>query len=229
LKRAILLHPKDGKLRDTLGLALIEYGDLRSARVSLERALDLLPRRQRHSRVTAQHIAACDQLLKYEESLNAILGGKPMPKGPDKLITMAYLACRPAKQLYSTSVKLYSQAFLIQSSLENAQRYNAACAAALAGTGQGKDADGLNSKQRAEWRKLARNWLTTDMAKHTEQARTDKGRPVVKQQLTHWLKDPDLAAVRDEPSLAKLPEKEREQWRKLWGDVASLLKKVEKK
>jgi hypothetical protein len=49
----------------------------------------------------------------------------------------------------------------------------------------------------------------------------------VRQRLAHWGKDTDLASVRDKAALDKLAEDERRQWRKLWEDVAAVLKKVE--
>ena len=51
---------------------------------------------------------------------------------------------------------------------------------------------------------------------------------LVAKALNHWKKDPDLAGVRDDEELAKLPEAEREAWKTLWADVAALLKRVEK-
>lgn len=47
------------------------------------------------------------------------------------------------------------------------------------------------------------------------------------QTLQHWQTDPDLAGIRDLQPLAKLPEPEQETYRKLWADVAALLKKAE--
>jgi hypothetical protein len=44
----------------------------------------------------------------------------------------------------------------------------------------------------------------------------------VVQPLQHWQQDPDLAGVRGEAALAKLPETERPPWRDLWKQVESL-------
>ncbi|MFL5245006.1 MAG: hypothetical protein ACJ8FY_23130 [Gemmataceae bacterium] len=41
--------------------------------------------------------------------------------------------------------------------------------------------------------------------------------------------EPDLSGSRDPQTLAKLPEPEQETCRKLWADVASLLKKADNK
>jgi hypothetical protein len=53
--------------------------------------------------------------------------------------------------------------------------------------------------------------------------------PVILQQLAHWKVDTDLAGIRDEPELAKLPEPERAALRSLWADVEALRKKAEAK
>ena len=45
--------------------------------------------------------------------------------------------------------------------------------------------------------------------------------------MRHWQKDPDLAGIRDQEALAKLPPEERAAYERLWADVAALLKKVE--
>ncbi len=41
--------------------------------------------------------------------------------------------------------------------------------------------------------------------------------------LSAWETDPVLAGVRDQAALMKLPDAERVQWQRLWGDVAALL------
>jgi hypothetical protein len=43
----------------------------------------------------------------------------------------------------------------------------------------------------------------------------------------HWQNNPDLAAIRDPATIAKLPAGEREACKNLWADVAELLKKIE--
>jgi hypothetical protein len=47
--------------------------------------------------------------------------------------------------------------------------------------------------------------------------------------LAHWRKDADLAGIRDDEPLARLPDAERQQWQALWGDVRQLLADVQGK
>jgi hypothetical protein len=63
----------------------------------------------------------------------------------------------------------------------------------------------------AAWAKLADNSVV---------------QPTLLQRLRHWQNDSDLAGVRDPEALARLPEAERAAWRKLWGDVADLLRRA---
>jgi hypothetical protein len=44
--------------------------------------------------------------------------------------------------------------------------------------------------------------------------------------LAHWKEDADLAGIRDEATLAKLPAGEREGFRALWAEVDRLLAKA---
>ena len=60
------------------------------------------------------------------------------------------------------------------------------------------------------------------MAKLLESAPL-KARAEVQQQLRFWRQNRDLAGVRDEGALARLPEEEREACRKLWAEVDRLL------
>ena len=47
--------------------------------------------------------------------------------------------------------------------------------------------------------------------------------------LRQWRIDPDLAVVREETALAKLPPDERAAWQKLWTEVDAVLKKAASK
>jgi hypothetical protein len=102
-------------------------------------------------------------------------------------------------------------------------RYDAACAAALAGCA----ADKPDGKERARLRRQALDWLREDLAwwgkAGVGKARTNA---LVQQKMQNWQSDPDLAGVRDRAGLARLPNEERKQWERLWSDVAVLLRRV---
>jgi hypothetical protein len=107
-------------------------------------------------------------------------------------------------------------------------RYNAACAAALAGCGLGKDEPPPSGEQKTKLRRQALDWLTAELgtwAKLLETANKDQ-RGFIAKTLEHWREDTDLAGIREDAGLAKLPERESVAFRKLWADVDALLKKA---
>jgi eukaryotic-like serine/threonine-protein kinase len=131
--------------------------------------------------------------------------------------------------------RLYSTAFAekphLADDIKAFHRYNAACAAALAGCGQGSDVDKLDAKERARLRQQALDWLRADLKAYRQVMEKAAGKtgPEIAQRMQHWLQDGDFAGVRDDNALAKLPEDERAAWRKLWADVAELLAKAQGK
>jgi hypothetical protein len=148
---------------------------------------------------------------------------------------LAWLCQQPYKGTYAASARLYRDAFTSQSrlaaDLRTGLRDNAARAAALVGCGQGKDAAGLDDKERAAWRRQALEWLRADLAFWAREGEKPdpKAWALVGQKMQHWLKDRDLAGVRDPEALAKLPEAERAEWRKLWTKVEALLQRSQPK
>ncbi len=53
-----------------------------------------------------------------------------------------------------------------------------------------------------------------------------QAKPLIAHTLNYWKMDPDLASVRDEKELAKLPKAERKEWQTLWANVNALLSKT---
>ncbi len=130
------------------------------------------------------------------------------------------------------SARLRADAFEAHSKLADdmqaRNRYNAACAAALAGSGQGKDDPPLDEATKARWRKQATDSFKADLAawsKVLEKA-PPAARQAMSQMLQHWKADSDLAGLRDPALLAKLPADEQKACRAFWADVDALLAKV---
>ncbi len=103
-------------------------------------------------------------------------------------------------------------------------RYNAACAASLAGCGQGKDDPKPDEAAKAKLRAQALDWLKAELAAWKTLATTNK--EVVAKTLDHWKQDTDLAGVRDASALEKLPEPERKDWQAFWAEVDALRMQV---
>ncbi|HZV08052.1 MAG TPA: hypothetical protein VE999_23415, partial [Gemmataceae bacterium] len=139
-----------------------------------------------------------------------------------------YLCQSPHKKLYAASARWYAEAFAAQPGLADnpasGHRYNAACAAALAGCGQGEDAMDLDENHCAHLRRQALDWLRADLKAWRSLLAKDqaKAQPVVAKQMQHWQVDPDFAGVRGMEALDKLPQAERMEWQQLWQEVETL-------
>ena len=102
--------------------------------------------------------------------------------------------------------------------------YAAACAAVRAAAGQGSRRRAAGEPERADQRRQALDWLRADLELTTKLLRRRRG-VVERWSLADWQTDPALAGVRDPAALAKLPDAEREQWQRLWADVAALARR----
>jgi hypothetical protein len=82
----------------------------------------------------------------------------------------------------------------------------------------------LGDKERARLRRQALDWLKANLAAWRKLLETDESKAAahVQQQMQHWLQDVDFAGVRGPDALAKLPEAERQEWRKLGAEVDEL-------
>jgi hypothetical protein len=154
-----------------------------------------------------------------------ILGGWLQPVDAGERAEFARL-CQ-AHGYNATAARLCKEGF---DDLGAPARYLAACAAALAGAGQGKDAAKLAEKERTHWRRQALAWLRPDLALLQKKLQTDapRWRAAVLKEAEHLQADPRLAAVREPAALARLPESERHGWQQLWQEVEALRKQAAK-
>jgi formylglycine-generating enzyme required for sulfatase activity len=108
-------------------------------------------------------------------------------------------------------------------------RYNAACAAALAAAGPGKDEPPLDDAAKSKLRGQALDWLKAELTVWSKLLKSapPQTRPFIVRILNHWQQDSDLAGIRDQAALDKLPADEKKACSQLWADVAALLKKAE--
>jgi hypothetical protein len=161
------------------------------------------------------------------------LRGEATVKEAEERIALADLCTK--QSLHAASARFYGEAFTADTALaqtpKTIHRYNAACAAALAGVGKGKDDPPPDDAARVKLREKARGWLRSDLAAWSKvvESGDPKAPPDITQTLAHWKVDPDLAGIRDDAELARLPEPERAAFRSLWGDVEALRKKAEYK
>jgi hypothetical protein len=106
-------------------------------------------------------------------------------------------------------------------------RLTAARVAGLAGSGLGRDAAGLDQKERGRLRRQALDWLRADLEAWGRQIDGQPGWVAAK--LRRWPDDPSFKAMRASEVWSQLPEAERQSWKKLWDDVAATLDRAQKR
>jgi serine/threonine-protein kinase len=228
---AIALKGDHAQAHCNLGHLLRDRGQFAAALEELRKGHELGSRQPGWPYPSAQWVRKAERLAALDQKLAAILEGKEKPARAEHL-DLAHLCQLPYKQLYAASCRFYAEAFIddpkLADDMQRRPRYNAACAAALSGCGQGKDADKLSDKERARLRKQAVEWLRADLAHWSKQAGSDKAaeRGLAQKALQHWQVDPDLASLRARDAVAQLPADERKACEQLWAEVDALLRKV---
>jgi tetratricopeptide (TPR) repeat protein len=221
-RRAIEIKPGFAVARYNLADALTQQGQFADALAESKRAHEQGSRNPGWPDPSAQRVRDAERRVELDTKLPTFLNGQAKPAGSAECLELATI-CR-FKQLYGGTTRFYSEAFAAEPKLAdnlNVQhRYEAACAAALAGCGQGEDPDKLDEMERARLRRQAWDWLRADLRAY--QQVVDKAGSLVLQRMQHWLQDTDFAGVRGADALAKLSEAEREEWQKLWKDVDAL-------
>jgi tetratricopeptide (TPR) repeat protein len=230
LRKAIELAPRGYTPHYFLGAVLMDQGRLEEAEAELRKAVDQCPPTSPWRKENARLLERCQRFRGLEQKLPAVLEGKVQPASADERLELAGLCALPYQRRYALAVRLFADAFAAEPKLavdlDAQSRYNAACYAALAGCGQGKDTDPSDDQERARLRRQALKWLRADLAAYRRlpEKDPDKAGPLVRQRLRHWQQDKDFAGVRGPDALGKLPEDERAAWRRLWEEVEALLK-----
>jgi eukaryotic-like serine/threonine-protein kinase len=232
-RHAVALNPDYAQAHCNLGHALRDQGQFVAAVEELRKGHALGSQQPNWRYPSARWVKDAERLVELDATLSAVLEGKAKPANDGERLALARLCQQPFKKLYAASARFFAEAFAndarLADDMRTQDRYNAACAAALAGGGQGTDADKLKEQERARLRKQAVAWLRADLDYWSKQAESTNAtaRSAAQQALQHWQSDADLAGIRDRDAVAKLPADERETCRQLWADVADVLKNIE--
>ena len=193
-QESIRLDPKMAAAHNNLGIALGEKGRLDEAISHFQESIRLDPK------MAAAHTN---------------LGNASRAKGRlDEAITYYQESIRIDPNLARSHIQLYIC------------RYEAAIAALKASAGHGSQEPRLGEQERISLRRRALDWLRANLELRTRLLRDGAAMDLPSLSgwsLSAWETDPVLAGVRDQAALMKLPDAERVQWQRLWGDVAGLL------
>jgi serine/threonine-protein kinase len=231
-RTAIGLDPDLAEAHCNLGHCLRDQGQFAAAVKELRKGHELGSRRPKWPYPSEQWLRQCERLAQLDGRLPAILADTEAPADNAERLGVAWLCQQPFKKRYAASARFYAEAFAhaakLADDLRQQHRYNAACAAALAGCGRGEDARALPDKEALRLRRQALDWLKADLAAYAKLAQRGdpSAKQMVRQRLDHWRQDAELAGLRDPQALEKLPDDEREACRALWADVDALLRKA---
>ncbi len=228
--RAVLkLQPDSAEARCSLGLLLGQSGRYPEGLKELRRGHELGIRQPGWRQPSAQWVRDAERMAALDARLPAVLKGDDHPADAIERLSFAQICY--GRKLHALAARFYAEAIEANPRLADDRRsqhpYNAACAAALAGCGQGKDEPPPDEAARAKLRGQALGWLKAELSAWSRilAGGNPKVRASVREILEHWKVDPDLAGVHNEAGLAKLPAEERPAWLALWADVETLLKK----
>ena len=226
-RQAIRLEPGWYRPHGALGQALLAKRQFAEADAAICRCLELLPPEEAKLRGNLERLRErCRRLLALEGRLPHIVQGTDKPAA-DECLDAAELCF--VKNHYATAARLYAEALAatpqLTEDLRAGHRFNAARAAALAGTERGDDAATLTESEQERLRAQAREWLRLDLAAWARKLDTGTAADRIQAQkaLSQWREDPDLAGLRDPAALANLSAADREECLKLWRDVDALI------
>jgi tetratricopeptide (TPR) repeat protein len=218
---AVEFDPRGGPGHEKLAESLYRSGRFADAGSVVRRSFDVLSPKDPSRPALREMLKFCESMLALDARLPALLRGKERPV-PEELLKLAraYQDCgRP-----HAAAGLFAAAFATHpepaDDLGSGNRYRAACAAARAAAGRGSALEPLSEAERSDQRQRALRWLQADLTLKTRLMSEGKGMVF---SLATWQTDRDLASVRDPAALAKLPDSEREPWRRLWANVTALL------
>jgi len=229
-RTAIRLKPDYAEAHCNVGQILQQQGDFAGALEMYRKGHELGSRRPDWSYPSAQWVAEAERKLALAKRLPAMLRGEDKPRDNAERLTFAQMAYD--RKHVAVAARLWAEALASEPKLgddrQTMPRYNAACAAALAAAGQGKDELPPDDAAKAKLRQQALDWLKTELTAWGKllESGPPQARPAILQTVDHWKQDTDLAGVRDADGLAKLPADEQKDWRTLWADVDSTLKRA---
>jgi eukaryotic-like serine/threonine-protein kinase len=230
LRRAVGLMPDHAESHCNLGLALRKQGEFTEALIALERGHELGSRRKDWRYPSAQWVRECRRKIDLDGRLAAVLRGEEQPADAVERDEYAHLCYE--KKRYVAAARFFSQVLTADpksaDDLQNSHRYQAACAAALAGCGRGGDAVQLDRQELARWRNQALDWLRAELKAYGELLPVSN--PEERQRLQEWLRgwqsEPALAGLRDATAVAHLSAAEQESCKQLWAEVQAWLAKA---
>jgi eukaryotic-like serine/threonine-protein kinase len=221
-RKALAASPTNAKYRELLSRHL-------SKMISATQAAGLEEEAAEAQRSLDELKASDPRYAALDARLAAVRKGEA-PKDNAERLALAQRAFDTGR--FAFAVTLLAEALetdpRVADNRQAAHRYNAACAAALAASGAGKDEPPVDDTAKAKLREQALDWLKAELAVWARllESAPPQAKASIAQTLEHWQKDTDLSGVRGDKAIEALPEADRAAWRALWADVSALLEKA---
>jgi tetratricopeptide (TPR) repeat protein len=219
-QQAFEIDPKSVAAHINLGRALYDKGRLDESIGHFEQALRIVPRSAGLHFNLGTALGAKGRRREAIDHLRQAVSIDP--NSAVAHVNLASFLCDEGRLI--EAIDHYRQALRIDPNYSVAQNwlslslYAAASGAVRAAAGQGPEKERLGELERADKRRQALAWLRADLELAAKRLGDGK---LSSESVAAWQRDPALASVRDPASLAKLPDAERELWRRFWMDVAA--------
>jgi eukaryotic-like serine/threonine-protein kinase len=171
-----------------------------------------------------------EEWIALDARLSAVLSGRDRPVDATEGAALAQLCS--FRHLDATAAQFWLEAFTSEPRVADDPntdaRYQAARAAALAGTSRGSAPPPLDENARAGLRRQALDWLAEDLAAYDRRLEDGiyRHRIEILNPLGRWWVDPALAGLRDEKAIAALPDEERAAILALWTRAGAVLERA---
>jgi serine/threonine-protein kinase len=233
-RTAVEQYPADVGSRLCLAELLCVQGRHEAALDVLREAFARAKQRSNWDLPAEEWLARCERATALRGRLPVVLRGEDAPRDGNEALTFAQLATDRGHD--AAAVRFWEQAFTARPELHEHlyqhcrydllvhDRFRAACAAARAGCGEGHDTPPPDEAEKARLRTLAREWLEAELASEARLLLVEpwaRATPA-REKALHWQTTPELACVRGEQALARLPDSERDGWQAFWARVAEV-------
>jgi tetratricopeptide (TPR) repeat protein len=230
-RKAIAFRPDFAMAHFNLAAALLEQARFDEGLAFVKKGQDFLPARDPLREGTRPLLQRFQRYMALDARLPEILRGAEKPANAAEQLEFAQLC--GIKKLYAAAAHFYGDAFAAEPKLAEdvpaGARYNAARAAARAGCAHGQDAEKLDERERARWRRQAREWLRQDLAWWGKAL--DNGHAQIKAdvqwRMRRWQTDSDLAGLREPSALEAMSPDEHTECLALWQEVAAMLSRLQ--
>ncbi len=194
------------------GSALFKAGKFEQAKAPIKAALAMVKEDHPLSKSLPNTLRDCDKNLQLEKELAEFQEGTAMPASKQLELANFAQKYKSPEQAYNMYLAAFEAEPSFEKDFEKQHRYDAACLAALTFEETG------DAKVQSQCLK----WLEDEFKLHQSiYAKEKEKRPLVQKRWSHWLQDPDLKAVREQPQLKKLPDEDHQAWDSFWQRVAS--------